>query len=127
MSTETGLSDIELTDLAVDLTIAMMRSASTDKISPADWWPRAKSALETASATAESFPHLISRMGRKLQLTQTRFETDSSVSSIGQRLSRDADFRRFCVLARRDALFIVAMAKVKRDEQRQEDQFGPGF
>jgi hypothetical protein len=111
-------SDSELSDLAVELVLAMMRSASTEQISPLDWWPRARSALETASSVARTWPQMISRMGKKLEIGSLKSVTARDVARIGADLSDPADWRRFRYLCRRDALYLVAMAQVRRDEQR---------
>lgn len=99
--------------LAVDLLLAVMRSASTDKIRPIDWWSRGKSALEVAAAQAETFSHLVSRMGAKLQIEAFRAESSKEISSLGRTL-KDGDFIHFRDLCQRDALYIAALAQAHK-------------
>lgn len=110
--------DDQLTEYAVDLLLAMMRSASTDKIDPRKWWTRAQSALKTGAEIAESWQHLISKMGDKLQIDVTQVVTAKEIYSIGRKLVDQKKWERFQTLCVRDALYITAMAQVKRDEQR---------
>ena len=113
------MEDDKLTDLAVDLVLAMMQSASTDKIGALDWWPRARTAIETAADVASSWPHLISKMAAKLQIDATQTGSAKAISFLGDELSEGKAFDRFRALCRRDAVFIVAMAQAKRDEQKR--------
>ncbi len=110
------MDDEKLTDLAIDLVLSMMASASTDKINPLAWWPRAKSALETAADVAESWQHMVSKMADKLQLDATTLATATSLKTNGEQIG--SSFERFRRLCRRDAIFIVAMAQATREEQR---------
>jgi hypothetical protein len=108
-------SETELTDIAVDLLRALMRSVSTDRVRPVDWWVRARSALETGAATADSWGHMVSRMGRKLEVDAFRRSTSDDLVRLAARLGdRFAAFRELC---QRDALFIAAMAQAKNQEQ----------
>jgi hypothetical protein len=112
------LEDDDLTDIAVELVLAVMRSASTDQIRPIDWWPRAKAALEVAASRARTWPHLISRMGQKLGIDAYRSASSKVISSLGRTVTAADAFTRFRRLAERDALYIVAEAQVMREEQR---------
>lgn len=111
-------TDRDLTDLAVEFLLAMMSSASTDVIRPLDWWERARAALETSAAVAESWPQMVAKFGQKIQVTATRAKTSSRLSSIGQQLADEAVFERFRYLAQRDALYVAAMAQARRDEEK---------
>lgn len=100
----------------MDLLRAVMRSASTDKIRPVDWWVRARSAMETGAATADSWGHMLSRMGRKLEIDAFKASTSDDFVRLAARLGdRFAAFRELC---QRDALFIAAMAQAKNQEAR---------
>lgn len=112
------LADEALTDLAVEFVIGMLRSASTDRIRPVDWWPRAKAALVVAASVAETWAQFVSRMGRKLQIDATHYATSDVIEVIGSRLRETGSFERFRYLCQRDALYVVAMAQAKRAEQR---------
>lgn len=120
MNTETErlpLSESDLTTLGVALVLAMMRSASSDEIDPRDWWTRAKTALETAAAEASEWPALISAMGRELQIPSLQLDSINSISLLGKQVG--PDFRRFRASLRRDALYLVAMARMQRQEERE--------
>jgi|SRR5688572_1816096 len=117
MGEETDESRMEL---GIQLVLAMMRSASTDKIRPIDWWTRARSALETAAATADSFAQLVAVMGRKLQIDATAESTSKEISSLAETLTASGDFERFRHLCETQALYVVAIAQGRRAEQRAE-------
>lgn len=114
--------DSELISFAIDFVLAMMRSASTRTIDPRHWWERAKSALETGAACAETFGQMVSKMGAKLEIESPLGTTASSISSLAERLADPPDFEAFRSICERDALFIVAMARAKNDERKR----GPG-
>lgn len=116
------LNDDKLSDLAVDLVIAMMGSASTSKIRPVDWWQRAKTALVVGASIAEAWPQMIARMGSKLQIDATTYATSEALQRIGETLRGADAFERFRFLCERDALYIVAMAQAKRAEQREQKE-----
>jgi hypothetical protein len=113
-------SDEVLTRLAVELVLTVMRSASTDDIRPIDWWPRARAALEVGAAEADSFPHLVSRMGSKLSIEAYREASSRLLKGIGQSIGEG--WPRFRELARRDALYIVAMAQAERARIKEATQ-----
>lgn len=113
------MTEEEAADVAVNLVLAMMASVPQDTIRAVDWWPRAKSALETAADAAGSWQHMVSKMAAKLGVNATRLSTADMLVSIGHQLS-GAGFERFQKVARRDAVFIVAMAQAKRIEQRKQ-------
>ena len=114
------MNDEQITDLAVNLVLCMMSSASTDKIRPLDWWPRAKSSMVRAADTAETWSHMISKMADKLQIDTLSNRTALSIKKLGRQLQADEAFNRFRSICRRDAIYIVAMAQAKRDEQKRD-------
>ena len=114
-------SDEELTTAAIDFVLAMMASASTSNIKPLDWWERARTALETSAAVAESWPQMVSKYGAKVQVIALKSKTAHEIARLGQVVSKNEDFERLRYLAQRDALFITAMAQVTRDEQRNNE------
>jgi len=113
------MTDEQLTDLAVDLILAMMRSVPQDTIRALDWWPRARAAMVSAANRAETVGRFTSEMARKLQIPAVTNDTANYLSSLSEALVERATFKRFRHLCRRDAVYIVAMAQAKRDEQRK--------
>lgn len=114
------MTDQDHVDAAVMLMVAVMRSASTDKIRPLDWWARARSAMEVAASQAQSFSHFVSRMAQKLQIEAYRLESAKEIYSLGQ-LLKDADaFKAFSHICRRDALYITAFAQIENTKRREE-------
>jgi len=113
------VTDEALSEIGVDLVLSMMASVSSDKIGAMDWWPRAKSALETAADAASNWPHMVSKMASKLQIDATMVSTATNIAAIGKDLSEQNLFERFRKVCRRDAVFIVAMSQAKRDEQKK--------
>lgn len=120
---ETPASE-QISTLGVRLVKAMMASATTDKIRPLDWWPRAKAALVTACQVADTFDHLVSRMADKLQIQALRGVSANSISSIAEALRDAARLETFTFEGARaqwarDALYIVAIAQVEREAERK--------
>jgi hypothetical protein len=93
-----------------------MRSASTDRIRPKDWWNRAHSALYAAAAMADSFGSMVSIMGRKLQIDAYTARSATGIRELDAELEDFESFRRVC---ESDALYIVADAQVMRAEERE--------
>ena len=115
----TPLSPGQAMDLAVRLVLAVMRSASTEKIDPLDWWTRAKDALVFGTAT-QDYETCVHEMAESLQIHTLKAESARAIYSIGQELSEHPDswpiFRDEC---QRKAIYVVALAQVQRDEERQ--------
>jgi hypothetical protein len=116
MTKSSAPDDTHLAQLGVLTVLTMMRSASTEKIRPLDWWPRAKSALETAATTAESWPHFISLMAKKLQIETVKAITANELCSIATKI--EPHFERWRELCERDAVYLVAMAQVERNKEK---------
>jgi hypothetical protein len=114
--------DAVLTDLAVEWLRASMKSASTDVIDPRDWWERARTALVTAAATAETWPQMVARQLGKLQVTSTVEQTATAIRITGEQLSElgPAAWPRFRALCERDGLYIAAMAQALNAADRAE-------
>jgi hypothetical protein len=108
-----------INEMGISLVLTMMASVPHDKIKALDWWPRAKSALETAADAASCWPQMVSKMASKLQIDATTIATAKEISLIGEQVGTGAMFERFRSICRRDAVFIVAMSQARRDEQRQ--------
>lgn len=109
-------SDESLEQVAARFVLAMMSSVDHDRINPRDWWDRAKSALETSAACAESFPQMVSRAGAKLQIASLSAKSGVDLAKIEVRVAGDWEsFRSIC---ERDALYLVALARLERDEKR---------
>lgn len=116
MHDETKLVDD--VDYGAALVLAMMASASTERIRPVDWWTRAKSALETAAASCQDYPSLVSIMGRKLQIDATTKESSAELARIEAAVR--LEFERFRRVCERQALYIVALAQDARAVARAE-------
>ena len=115
-----SLTDEDLLDLATRTVLAVLKSADPEVIGRMNWWDRAKTALETAANSAESWSHMVSRMGGKLQITSPLAATAKEISSIGRHLKDEQIFERFRSLCQRDALYIVAIARMQREEAKQK-------
>lgn len=112
------MTEEEAADAGVELVLSMMASVPQDTIRAIDWWPRAKSALETAADAAGSWQHMVSKMAAKLGIDATMLSTADTLAFLGGSVS-GINFEGFRKVARRDAVFIVAMAQAKRNEQRK--------
>lgn len=123
MHTETQhkkpLSDVELVLLCRDFLLSMMRSASTDRIPPREWWEQAKAALEIG-AEEETFEEMTSAVARRLHIESLTKTTANWISSHEAVIRENwPAFRRMC---RRSAVYIAGMARVARDEQRTQKE-----
>lgn len=99
---------------------AMMSSASSEKIRRIEWWERAKSAIETAAMSSDSFPSLVSTMARKLQIDCTTIATASDIVLLGEVVAHNFEaFRRFC---ERHAVYIVALVQAEKKAARDAKQ-----
>jgi len=112
------MTDEMAMECGVRLVLAMMRSASTDKIRPIDWWARAKSALETAAASAEDLPRMVSVMGRKLQIEVTNAETSREISLLDVQIGNLGAFESVRRLCEDQSLYVVAIAQHRRQAER---------
>lgn len=123
MHTETQqrkpLSDVELVLLCRDFLLSMMRSASTDRIPPREWWEQAKAALEIG-AEEPTWEEMVSAVARRLYIESFTKATSNWISS-HEAVIRE-NFQAFRRLCRRSAVYIVGMARVERDEQRKQKE-----
>lgn len=121
MHTETQqrkpLNDVELVSLCRDFLLSMMRSASTDRIPPREWWEQAKAALEIG-AEEETFEEMTSAVARRLHIESFTKATGNWISS-HEAVIRE-NFQAFRRLCRRSAVYIAGMARIERDEQRKQ-------
>lgn len=103
--------DDDMMDLAADLVATIMSSASTAKIRPQDWWERARSALETAAASADDFSGVVSLMCKKLQIDSLSNMSALAVVDIRDKAVPFEAFRDVC---ERKALYVVATVQARR-------------
>lgn len=104
-----------LSALARDLVLAMMASASTERIKPVDWWDRAKTSLVAATERATTWGQLVDTMASKLEIETLRGDSARAICSMAL---AGADFRRFRQVVKSTAVYIVAEARVIRDAER---------
>lgn len=84
-----------------------------------DFWTRARTALETA-ATATGFGEMVSRCARKLECHGAlSAETTGVIGDLAGQLADPAVFGAFAELCRRDAVFVTAVARMRRDERKE--------
>lgn len=116
-------SHTRLLSLASRFILAMMRSASTDVIDPVKWWERAKTALETAAEESETYGQMVASMARKLQIECLTEVSSASICEVESDLGDDWDaWRDLCA---RDAVYLVAVARMDRDAQRDGETWRP--
>lgn len=108
-------TDEQLSQMSTRLVLAMMASATTEKISPMDWWPRAKSALMTATQRAKTWGEVVTTMADKLEVEVLRAESAREIFGLSL---GPADLRAWKRVARDAAVYIVAEAQVIREQER---------
>lgn len=111
-----------LLTLGVNLVLAVMASASTEKIRPQDWWTRAASAFRVGLEGAEVFHHVPSLMAPKLQIEELRKDSVSLISLIGSDLTHPDDFEAWREECLTSLPMVVGLAKLERARQREEDK-----
>lgn len=115
-----SLTDGELIQLAVVFILGMLRSANSKVIDPRKWWERAKTALETAASRGDTWPKMVSTCGKKLQIEAPTSATTKAICSVQEKIPDSETFKRFRRLCLRDALYVIAMARIEREEQIEE-------
>jgi len=103
--------------LGCRLVMAMRRAIDPEKIAPLDRWTRLRSALETAAAAAQDWPQMVSEMARKLQIHTLPDHAASSICSLAGEAT--ADWQPFREACEREALYVIALAQVEADADRQ--------
>lgn len=109
--------DLNYHQIASNLILAMLANADPEKIGGLNWWPRARAALQSASARATSFPEMVAVMGHKLQVIVLSQKTAQKVSTIGTQIENV--FEKFRHICERDSLYIIAEAQAIRNEQKE--------
>lgn len=107
----------DLTNASVELVNALLDSADVHTIGVPNWWPRATTALETAAAGAESAAHAVTIASRKLQIDTLSKESAVTVARVAPII--DADYQAWVQTVAREAVYIVALARVAREERKQ--------
>lgn len=114
-------TDEQLSQIGRDLVLAMMASATTERISPMDWWPRAKAALRASAARSTTWGELVNTMASKLEIGTLRAESSREICSLA--LSK-TDLRAFRRVVQQQAVYIVAEAQVIREQERAAKEQG---
>jgi len=86
-----------------------------------DLWTRARTALETGCSTA-SFSEAVSKTAAKLQIDGALpAKTSEEIVRLGRHLADPAVFGAWAELMRRDAVYVVAIARVDRKTRKPAD------
>lgn len=96
---------------------AMLSSADVSVIGVSSWWDRATSALETGCAVGDGVRAVTARVAKKLQVGVLSRETAAVVDRVAVQLTDPAVFARWRYLAARDAVYVAAMVRLRRDER----------
>lgn len=98
---------------------AILDSADAEKIGPKRWWDRARTALETGTATA-SFSEATAKTAAKLEIDGALSARSSrTIDQLAARLTDPAVFEAWAELCRRDAVYITALTRVARDAAKK--------
>lgn len=104
---------------AVRFQSAMLDSADVEVIGTANWWDRARTALETGTATA-SFSEATAKTAAKLEIDGALSARSSrTIDQLAARLTDPAVFEAWAELCRRDAVYITALTRVARDAAKK--------
>lgn len=119
-SPPTPPTDLELHQMAERFLNAVLDSADTNRIGPARWWERAKTALETAAAASTSWRECVSKAGKKMEFDVYTEGSSATIAELAEALDDPAVFTRWRTLAARDALTITAMVRTQRKTRRTQ-------
>lgn len=101
------------------LILSVLSSVPHGSISPLRWWERAKSALMTAAERTYDWPAMVSAICDSLGVGTLRKNAARSISSLGEEWAETDAFERLRSRCERDAVYIVALARMSRDEQKR--------
>jgi len=110
-------NDAAITDVAVEFAAEIMGAVNKDVVKPRDWWSRCRAALEAAASASETWAQFVSRFGQKMQIESIPSEIATDVALLEAHLIENKWWPRFRYLVQRDALYISAMAQVRRKER----------
>lgn len=81
-------------------------------------WTRARTALETGTSTA-SFSEAVSKTAAKLEIDGALLaKTSEEIVKLGRELADPAVYGSWAELMRRDAVYVVAIARVDRKARK---------
>jgi len=107
-----------LIDWGVEFLSAILDSADVEKIGPKQWWDRARTALETGTATA-AFSEAVSKTAAKLEIDGAlSARSSATINRLAEHLSDPAVFGAWAELCTRDAVYITALTRMRRDEAK---------
>jgi hypothetical protein len=98
---------------------AILDSADVTQIGPKNWWDRARTALETGTATA-SFSETVAKTAAKLEIHGAlQARSSATVHQLARDLSHPDVFGAWAELCRRDAVYIAALTRIERDQRKR--------
>lgn len=109
-------------DAAVQFLDALLTSASTDVVSPKDWWPRATAAIEAAAGSAEDFGAFTAKAAKKMQVESYSGTSSATIANLTVTLGEPTAFEEFRALCQRDAIYIAALVRAQRDANRKKKE-----
>lgn len=120
MSTENGSPPVDLISLAVRFLNAMLDSADVEVIGTANWWDRARTALETGAATGTAFSEVVSKTADKLQITGAfSASTSEEINQLTAELADPNVFDAWRAWCQDNAVYATAITRVHRQARRK--------
>lgn len=107
----------DLTEATIEWMSAILDSADVAEIGVSHWWPRARAAMETAAASADTYAQAVSVACKKLQIETLAPKSAGTLTTLEAVIGPHLDVWR--ELAQRDAVYLVALVQVARAEQRE--------
>lgn len=107
-------------DDAVAIQRALMKSASTDDISPKEWWTRATTALETAAAAADDWAAFVTKACKKLQIDTLVEESSVQLVELAETYSDAARFEQIRAFMQRDAIYVTAVHRAQKAKEKAD-------
>lgn len=108
----------DLFDLAVELLLAALNSASTDAIDPKSWWRRGRNALATGAQRGQTFGEMVEVMRKDLQIPVMTRRSAKVISSISYELDEREAWPEFQRLCKRETEHIQVEARMVREMEK---------
>lgn len=115
------LSEDNLTELAEHLLLACLASIPRDQINPVKYWDWAQKALQVASSRGTTYDRFVSEMHGQLPIPGAfRAKSTRWISLVGQTLEEADSYAAFRRIVRRNAPYIVVLARVRKEAEKEK-------
>lgn len=116
------LTDQTLMHEAASLLLACLASCDRNKIDPKKYWDHAQKALVIGAQRGDTIQRMVSEMHGQLPIEGAFYEKSASkIYSICETIAARKDYRRFREVCRKQAPYIVVLARIEREEREKNE------